>query len=509
MSLVVAGCLSQTKSSEGRILRHSFIPQMTIGTTPISQIEFDIYSRHETVRILMALQHLYVNRRSCIEEICSLIKDDIIKDQNDKLGCTGLSYWEALVLASVRLGCDLDFDALQDLADNHQQLRQMLMLGRFDPKRYPRSTIHDNLIKLSPETIKKISQIVVGEGHRFCPNAVSKVRADTFLVQKNIHYPTDANLLFDGIRKTIELSVKLAENHGIVGWRQHEYLLRKIKRTKRQIEKVARSKQKNRDSKLKKLYKELLNQINNIVERSLNTVSTFYEIKNLSNEPVSVFWTRVISELQYFVAGTEYMYDLAKRRVLEGEKIPNSEKAFSLFEPDTELINRGKVPYPIEFGHRVLVMQDSAGFIVHSQVLGIGVTDEKVLVDVMKKLQRRFNGKIYSASFDKGFWTPNNLAELSKIVDVPCLPKKGKRSMADADREGSKAFGKARKWHAGIESAIHALGSGNGLIVCRDKGIDGYNRYVALGVLGRNLHNLGDILIERERRRRKNLRKAA
>ncbi|GAF86509.1 unnamed protein product, partial [marine sediment metagenome] len=281
----------------------------------------------------------------------------------------------------------LDFDALQDLADNHQQLRQMLQLGRFDLKRYPRSTIHDNLIKLSPETIEKISQIVVGEGHRFYPNAVSKVRADTFLVQKNVHYPTDANLLFDGIRKTIELSVKLAENHGITGWRQHDYLMRKIKRTKRQIEKVARSKQKDKDAKLKKLYKELLDQINNIVERSLNTLSTFYAIKNLSNEPVSVFWAGVISELQYFIAGTEYMYNLANRRVLQGQKIPNPEKVFSLFEPDTELINRGKVPHPIEFGHRVLVMQDSAGFIVHSQVLGIGVTDEKVLVDVMKKLQ--------------------------------------------------------------------------------------------------------------------------
>ena len=183
--------------------------------------------------------------------------------------------------------------------------------------------------------------------------------------------------------------------------------------------------------------------------------------------------------------GTEYMYNLANRRVLQGEKIPNPEKVFSFFEPDTELINRGKVPHSIEFGHRVLVMQDSAGFIVHSQVLGIGVTDEKVLVDVMKKLQDRFNGKICSASFDKGFWTPNNLAELSKIVLVACLPKKGKRSTADAEREGSKAFGSARKWHAGIEFAIHALGSGNGLIVCRDKGIDGYNRYVALGVLGK------------------------
>lgn len=282
-----------------------------------------------------------------------------------------------------------------------------------------------------------------------------------------------------------------------------------IKRTKRRIEKVARSKQKNRDAKLKKLYKELLDLISNIVERSLNTIATFYVIKNQSKEPVSVFCAGVISELQYFIAGTEYVYELSTCRVLRGEKIPNPEKVFSLFERDTELINRSKVPHPIEFGHRVLVMQDSAGFIVHSQVLGIGVTDEKVLVDVMKKLQERFNGKICSASFDKGFWTPNNLAELSKIVRIDCLPKKGKRSTVDAEREGSKAFGKARKWHAGIESAIHALGSGNGLIVCRDKGVDGYNRYVAFGILGRNLHNLGNILIERERRRRKNLRKVS
>ena len=92
----------------------------------------------------MALQHLYVDRRSCIDEICSLIKDDVIKDQNEKLGCTGLSYWEMLVLAAVRLGSDLDLDQLQDLADNHQKLRQMLQLGQFDVKRYPRSTILDS-----------------------------------------------------------------------------------------------------------------------------------------------------------------------------------------------------------------------------------------------------------------------------------------------------------------------------------------------------------------------------
>ena len=133
-----------------------------------------------------------------------------------------------------------------------------------------------------------------------------------------------------------------------------------------------------------------------------------------------------------------------------------------------------------------------------------GFTDEKVIVEVMKKLQDRYNGKIRAASFDKGFWTPHNLKELSDIVPLAVLPKKGKRSKADAQHEGSKEFGKIRKWHSGIESAIHALGIGNGLTVCRDKD---YDRYIALGVLGRNLQTLGNILIEKERKRREKERK--
>jgi len=197
------------------------------------------------------------------------------------------------------------------------------------------------------------------------------------------------------------------------------------------------------------------------------------------------------------------MIDLAARRVLENQKIPHAEKVFSLFEPDTELINRGKVPYPIEFGHRVLIVEDSAGFILKAQVMEPGQTDEKIPVSLMSELQQRFEGKIKAASFDKGFWSPENLQELSAIVPLAVLPKKGRHSVADAAREGSKAFGKMRKWHAGVEAAIHALQAGNGLGICRDKGRDGYHRYLALGVLGRNLQRLGSIFLEKERKRRR------
>jgi hypothetical protein len=483
-------------------MRINYDFQMTFGMVPINKIEFDIFSRHEITPVLMSLQHLYVHEKEAVKEILNFIKSDINRDDSDKLGCCGLKYWEILVLAAVRLGCDLDFDALQDLADNHRNLRQMLMVGPFDDNRYPRSTIHDNLSKLTAETIRKIDRKVVDIGHKFKPEAIEKVRGDSFVLKKNIHYPTDTNLIFDGIRKTIEMSVKIAEAHNIVGWRQHGHLLGKFKKIRRTIEKVARGRAKDKKEKLFELYKEMIKEANKLTDRALSTIHTFQSLKKASEEDISMFWNGVISNLYFFIAGTEYVCDLAKRRMINGETIPNPEKVFSLFEPDTELINRGKVPIPIEFGHRVLIMEDSAGFIVHAEVMDIGMTDDKILTDVMKRLREQYNDKIRSASFDKGFWSPANLKALSQLVSMPCLPKKGGRSQADQMRESAREFGAARKKHAGVESAIHALVAGNGLDRCRDKGPDGYRRYFALAVLGRNLHTLGRLLINQERERK-------
>jgi IS5 family transposase len=484
-------------------LRHRFIPQMSIGAVDIADIEFNIASRHELVPILMALKYLYVEARHQLDQILELIKSDILQGQRHNRGCTGLSFWEILVLASIRLGCDLDFDQLADLASDHRKVQEMLGLAYWERKYYGRSTVHDNLSQLSATTIKAISDIIVSLGHQLVDDPVKQVRGDSYVLKKNIHYPTDSNLLYDGARKCLEGAVKIANEHDISGWRQHDSLLRKIRIVKNKIIKVARSRGANKENKLKKLYSEIIARSQLIVDKSLATIHAFEQKLVSENQRMSTYWSNRISELQYFIAGTEYVAELARRRVLNGESIANPEKVFSLFEPDTELINRGKRPYPIEFGHRVLIIQDRAGFIIDSHVLDIGFTDEKIIVEVMRKLQRRFNGRIQASSFDKGFWTPNNLKELSEFIPLTVLPKKGKRSEADRRREESKEFIKVRKWHAGIESAIHALGAGNGLTRCRDKGHDGYSRYFAMGILGRNLHTLGNLLLEKERQKRK------
>lgn len=484
-------------------MRHPFTPQLPLGATPMAEIKFDYGSRHELVPILMALQHLYLNCSPVVEDILSLIAGDISPGRDTKRGCIGMSHWENLVLAGLRLGCDLDFDQLADLASNHRKIRQILGLSQWDETPYKRSTLHDNFCRLRAETIRRIDELIVACGHDLVQDPLRRVRADSFVLEKNIHHPTDASLIVDGIRKVVSISKKITDQFALSGWRQHDYLKRRAKRSLRTLSRIARSKHAERELRMKAAYLDLLEQARQVVKKADQTLFELDQLVQEDGLQISEYWEKWIGELQYFIAGCEYSCEMAARRVLEEKTLTNPEKVFSLFEPDTELINRGKRPNPIEFGHRVLIVEDHAGFILYGQEMGMGLTDEKVIFEVMQRLQTRFSGGIRAASFDKGFWTPNNLERLSEIISLVVLPKKGKRRKVDQQREGAKAFGKIRKWHAGVESRIHALVSGNGMGVCRDKGVIAYERYIAAAVMGRNLQTLGTVLLAKEREKRK------
>ena len=162
------------------------------------------------------------------------------------------------------------------------------------------------------------------------------------------------------------------------------------------------------------------------------------------------------------------------------------------------MIKRGKVPDEVQFGHNVLVIEDGAGFICYYEVLANGVLDQEAVIPAMRKLQKRLGGKIKRASFDRGFHTPENQRLLAKIVQHPCLPKKGEELGRQQQAAATVEFRQARQSHPGVESAIGALQAGNGQERCRDRSRRGYERYVGLGVLGRNLHVLGKLLLARE-----------
>jgi hypothetical protein len=478
-------------------------PQERLDCLPISEVKLNLKCRDEIIPILRALQHVYGDAQ-LRRELLALVGKDVNQSTSRKHGRRGMNYWEITVLAAARLGCNLDYDKLQDLAENHRALRQIMGIGDWQTEEvdFDWRRLEDNVIKLRPETLKKINDLIVRAGHELKPKAIESVRGDTFVVETNIHYPTESTLIGDGLRKIVVLAAELAAEHGLAGWRQHEYLLGNVRKLVREIGRVSRAKSQGSD-RLQPGYQMLLHLAEDLLARArhlLQTLAFSLEPTVFDRDTVHSAVAPATREglLLHYMILTEKVCNNARRRVLEGETLTNDEKIFSIFEPHTELIKRGKQPVPIQFGHNVLVIEDAVGFVVDYRVVGNGVLDQDLVVPVMKKLQERFDGKIKSASFDRAFHTPENQQGLAEIVGTACIASKGQEKGRQQQKEGTVAFRKARQNHPGVESAIGALQAGNGLKRCRDRSRRGYERYVALGVLGRNLQTLGKLLLAQD-----------
>jgi IS5 family transposase len=220
-------------------MRKAFDPQMRLDCQAVLNVRLNLNCRDEIVPILKALQHIY-SQAELRDSILEAVARDVNPGTSRKRGRQGMFYWQILVLAAVRLGCGLDYDKLQDLAEQHRALRQIMGIGDWEEQTtFDWRRIQDNLTKIRPETIQQINQGIVAEGHRLVPAAAETVRADSFVVETNIHYPTESSLIRDGLRKVLGLCVELAAAIGAGGWRQHEHLHKKAKRLSRQIDRLA------------------------------------------------------------------------------------------------------------------------------------------------------------------------------------------------------------------------------------------------------------------------------
>jgi len=474
-------------------MRKAFDCQRRFDCRPVFDVRLNLDCRDEIVPILKALQHIY-SLPQLRDSILRVIAGDVNGNSNAKRGRQGMDYWQILVLAAVRLGCNLDYDKLQDLAEQHRALRQIMGIGDWDQQMtFDWRRIRDNVTLIRPETIQRINQLIVAEGHQLIPEAAETVRADSFVVETNIHYPTESTLIRDGLRKVLGLCATLAALVGVGGWRQRKHLYQKAKNLARQIDRISARKGAGYQQRLRRPYRELLGLAETISRRAEKLRKkvprrTAADAKILALD----------AELRIFLERTRHVCGTARRRVLQGESVPNRDKLFSIFEPHTQLYKRGKAGEPIQFGRQVLIFEDGAGFVSQAYLLPRDADDRDVVVEQTRTLQKRLGGRIRQASFDRGFHSPENQRQLAKIIAHPCLPMPGSQQAQQQTREATIEFRQARQRHPGIESAIGALQGGNGLARCRDRTEPGFARYIQLAMLGRNLHVLGKILIAGE-----------
>lgn len=478
--------------------------QMKIGEVDISQIQFDLQSRDEIPKLLMGLQYIY-STPELRKPVFELLQELTPPEVNPDVGRTGMSYWSILVLGTLRLSCNFDYDKLKEIVDNHATVRQMLGHGLLDFNRcYPLQTIKDNVYLLTPEILDRINRLVVRFGQRISGKKEEdafSARCDSFVVETNVHYPTDINLLFDAMRKVITLLPTACAAEGLSDWRQSGYNIRKLKKAYRKAQQLKRSTSKDpekkarREKAIQQAYLDYLNLSLSFLEKASVT------IRKLGRHPLS--FARVVA-LERYITHAHRQISQVTRRVLLGETIAHDEKVFSVFEEHTEWISKGKAGVPQELGRKVCVVEDQYGFILHHKVM-TRQTDLDVAVSISRELKALFPD-LAGCSFDKGFYSPDNVKELTPILNPLILPKKGKRSQKQKELESSEAFVAARRQHAAVESAINAL-ENHGLDRCPDKGETAFYRYISLAVLARNIQITGHLIqqeqYKREQRKQK------
>jgi len=491
--------------------------QMQLGERDIAAIEFDSFSRDDIPRLLRGLQHIYTTET--VREAVFAILADVLPVREDgaqfvriDTGRPGMTQWQILVLGTLRLGLNADYDRVLELANQHRLVRESLGHSHWaDVQHYSLQTIKDNLRLFTPQVLERISTEVVKAGHAQVlahPDAQIEARCDSFVVETDVHFPTDINLLQDAVRKAIETSAQFCNAHGLSDWRQSAYNIRCLKQAYRRVQQLKRSKAKDeakrtaRDEAIHSAYREYIELAESFLARATATHNTLVQAHQVAPAEFSA--------LDDFIGYAERFIEQIERRVLQGERIPHAEKVFSIFEPHTEWINKGKAGTPVELGVRLAISEDTFGFILNHRLM-FGETDDQVAVPIAIELKARYP-RIKSLSFDKGFHSPDNQKQLAELIDFPVLPKKGRCNAAERAREQDPEFRRRKRQHSAVESAINAL-EAHGLDRCLDHGKDGLERYTALAVLGRNLHRLGAILIARdaeaERRRRQRLKRAA
>ena len=473
--------------------------QMEFSQVDISEIKLDSRCRDEIPQLLIGLQFIY-GKPDVRAETFRILREEVpVKDINT--GRPGMHLWQILVLAVLRVNCNWDWDKIMYMANTHGQIRRMMGIGEWDDKTFSLQTIKDNVVLLKPETLNKIGLLVIGEGHKLVKKKDEDElmgRCDSFVVETDVHYPTDINLLLDAMRKVIFLIAALCVEVGVSGWRKSSCNFGKIKKLYRKCQKMKHSTSKNEKRKKERqilmieAYEIYLDIARGFLSRVLETLE---QISAMSNDHILQ-----ILEIERFIAHAERQIDQIERRVMNGETIPHDEKVFSIFEEHTEWISKGKAGVPVELGLKVCIVEDQYGFILNHRVMEKEV-DVDVAVAMVEGVLNSFS-EFNGCSYDKGFWSPENKKTLDKLLDHLVLPKKGKLSDDDKEREHSDEFIHYRHKHSAVESGINAL-ENHGLDYCPDHGLHGFKRYVSLAVLGRNLQKVGAILRAKELKKRK------
>ncbi len=472
-------------------MREGFNHQIKLGCTPINEVEIPLKTRSHVVALMAGIQYIYTSSE-WRNKIGELVENHVLKGKRNT-GRTGMALWEIFVLGQVRLCMNTSYDELHHMANHDTMIRGIMGVLPTDyslGEQYEYQNIYDNVKLLDDNVLREINDMIVKAGHEVFKKKEKDalhLKTDSYVIETNTHFPTDYNLLWDSGRKCIDLAIFLRKNAGLRGWRKASDWHKSLKGKMRLVGKVSASGGKNKADRLKSVATDYLSKASQLAEKIDDVLENFMPEKELH------FLAMV--EMEYYLKMLNKHIDLVERRLLKGETIPHDEKIFSIFEPYTEWIAKGKMRPNVEIGKKLFVTTDQYNLIVDYQI-GERQSDNQLTLEISDRLLMKYH--IMSLSVDKGFSDMKDKLLLEAFIPEVIMPKKGKRTGKEKELENSPAFKKLKNKHSAIESNINEL-EHRGLDRCPDRTRRNFNRYISMGITAYNLHKIGGKILQNRR----------
>ena len=351
---------------------------------------------------------------------------------------------------------------------------------------------------LGPEVIKHFHQRLVGLSVENKVVQGRKMRVDTTVVETNIHFPTDSSLLDDGNRVLTRLMKKVTALAGAVGTRLRDRSL-SVKRRVLDIARAARSKAAQSQEKMNKAYGKLLASMGRVVGQAKRFSK---EIANGVKQSTGILQQAALEglrrEIDTMVPRVQQVIKQTKARIFKGNTRAEG-KLFSIFEPATEIIRKGKAGKPNEFGKMVKIQEGENQIVTDFEVYDQRPADSDVLIPAIEIHQQRTGRTPNMATGDAGFYSAKNVAKAKDMgVKRVSVPSRSTKSAALKREQKKRWFKKGQKWRTGCEGRISVLKRRHGLNRCRYKGAKGMVRWTGLGVIADNLINIGRAIDEQK-----------
>lgn len=437
-------------------------------------------------------------------ELVALVGRDLERGlKRPGAGRSGLTPQQVLRSLTLRRVKNWDYRELRERIADGYTLRRFT---HFNSQRVPQHDAFNRAFnRLDPATLEAINEAVVEAAVSLGIEDATRLRVDTTVVETDIHHPTDSTLLWDTVRVITRLVQRLARAlpEEVKGFKNHKRLAR---RRMQQIHYMtARERQEQQVSKYRQLIRVTQSVIQN-ARRVLEQTNPETGIELITDIVIN----RLRAQIQHYCELGDRVVDQARRRVLLKEQVPNEEKIFSIFETHTDLIKRGKLLKPVEFGHKVFLAESALGLITQYRVLKGNPADQLHVGPSLDHHQKMFGRAPELYSSDRGFYSQENLKRCQDSgVMLVCIPQSGGKKTPEREtKEKSPAFKKGQRFRAGIEGRISVLFRGRGMKRCLLEGPQRFELLVGAAVLANNLMVIAQHLINKQKHRRRPSRAA-